>query len=177
MNHQPFRDWLLSEEKLSAEQIREMEEHLQSCESCSQTKAAWRQVASAFSAVPQVQPEPGFTLRWQAHLAEYLAQKQKRRNWMVIGLNLVVILSLLGLVSTQIWALIEAPGPYLVEWFSRVFSLVTIYYTLQDFFESLSVNISLLPLIGMFFLVGIISFMSVLWLATYRKLSYVRRII
>ena len=177
MNHQPFRDWLLSEEKLSADQIREMQEHVRSCESCRQIEGAWNQVESAFRAIPQAQPAPGFTNRWQANLAEYLAHKQKRRGWMMIGLNVVIILSLLVLVVSQLWALIQAPEPYLVAWFTRFFSLVTIYFTLQDLYRSFSESIPLLSFVGMFFLVGIISFMSVLWLTAYRKLSFARRII
>jgi hypothetical protein len=177
MNHQPFRDWLLSEEKLSAEQIREMQEHVRSCESCRQTEDAWTQVESAFRAIPQAQPAPGFTSRWQANLAEYLAHKQKRRGWMMIGLNVVITISLIVLIVTQLWSLVQAPGPYLVAWFTRLFSLVTIYLTLQDMFRSLPGSIPLLSFLGLFLLVGIISFMSVLWLATYRKLSFARRII
>ena len=177
MNHQPFRDWILSDEKLSAEQIIEMQEHLQSCESCRQTEVAWLEVESAFHKVPQVQPAPGFTNRWHTHVAEYLEHEQKRRGWMMIGLIVIIIISMLGLLLTQLWSLIQAPGPYLVMWFTRLFGMVSILYTFQDIFSSFSGNIPLYTVVGMFFLVGIISFMSVLWLATYRKLSVARRII
>jgi len=176
MNHQPFRDWLLSEEKLSASQILQMQEHLQSCESCRQTEEAWLEVESAFQKIPQVLPVPGFTDRWQTHLTEYKKHKQKRAGWITIGFTVVIIISLLGLLITQLWSLIQAPGPYLVEWFTRIFSLVTIYLTLQDMFRSISGTIPLY-IGGIFFLLGIVSFMSVLWLATYRKLSLARRIV
>jgi hypothetical protein len=177
MNHQPFRDWLLSEEKLSSDQIHEVQEHLQSCESCKQTQIAWQDVESAFHNVPDVKPAPGFTARWQTHLAEYLDRKQKRRGWVMIGFTSLIIITLLGLLVTQVWSLIQAPGPYLVAWFDRLFGLVTIYFTLQDIFSSITGIIPLFAFVGMFFLVGIISFMSVLWLATYRKLSMARRLI
>ena len=177
MNHQPFRDWLLSEEKLSTEQIAEMKTHLQSCESCRQTEVAWSEVEAAFHKVPQFQPAPGFTDRWQTHLAEYLEHKKMRRSWIMIGINTVIIISLLGFLVTQLWSLIQAPGPYLVVWFTRLFSLVSIYYTFQDIFSSFSRSIPLYMFVGMFFLVGIVSFMSVLWLATFRKLSVLKRII
>ena len=36
MNHQPFRDWLLSDEQLSTEQTQALQDHLSSCETCSQ---------------------------------------------------------------------------------------------------------------------------------------------
>jgi len=176
MNHQPFRDWLLSEEKLSADQILQMQEHLQSCESCRQTEVAWLDVESAFQKIPQVLPAPGFTDRWQTRLAEYKEHKQKRAGWMTIGFTVVIIISLLGLLITQLWSLIQAPGPYLAELFTRIFSLVAVYLTLQDIFRSFSGSVPLY-IVGVFFLLGIVSFMSVLWLATYRKLSLARRIV
>jgi hypothetical protein len=176
MNHQPFRDWLLSEEKLSADQIQQMQEHLQSCESCRQTEVAWLEVESAFHKIPQAQPAPGFTNRWQTHLAEYKERKQKRTGWITIGFTIVIIISLLSILTTQLWSLIQTPGPYLAEWFTRIFSLVAIYLTVQDMFRSFSGSIPIY-FTGMIFLVGIVSFISVLWLATYRKLSLARRIV
>lgn len=177
MNHQPFRDWLLSGEKLSTDEIQELQEHMQSCESCRQTDAAWREVESVLRGIPQVEPAPGFTNRWQAHLTAYLEQKQKRRGWIMIGLDVVMIVVLFALIANQVWSLIQMPGPFLVAWFTRLFSLVTLYYTFQDMFSSFSGSIPFISIVGMFFLVGIVSFMSVLWLATYRKLIFVRRII
>ena len=126
---------------------------------------------------PQVQPASGFTIRWQAHLAEYLERKQKRRGWMMIGLTTIIIFALLGMVTSQLWLLLQTPGPFLVVWFTRILNLVTIYYTLQDLLSSFTGSIPLMTLMSVFFLVGFTSFMSVLWLATYRKLSYARRII
>jgi hypothetical protein len=177
MNHQPFRDWLLSEEKLSIDQIQNLQEHLKSCESCRQTEVAWLEVESAFYKVPQVMPAPGFTTRWQTHLAEYHERKQKHRGWMMIGFTALIIISLLSISVTQLWSLIQAPGPYLVTWFTRLFGLVSIFFSIQNIFGSFSGNIPIYTFMGMFFLVGIISFMSVLWLATYRKLSIARRLI
>jgi hypothetical protein len=176
MSHQPFRDWLLSEEKLSADQIQQLQEHIQSCESCKQTEIAWLEVESAFQKIPQVQPAPGFTNRWQTHLAEYKEKKQERTGWITIGFTVVIIISLLGSLITQLWSLIHAPGPYLAEWFTRAFSLVAIYLTVQDMMRSFSGTLPFF-ILGIFFLVGIVSFMSVLWLATYRKLSLARRIV
>ncbi len=95
----------------------------------------------------------------------------------MIGLTSIIIIALLGIVSNQLWSLLQTPGPFLVVWFTRILSLVTIYYTLQDLLSSFTGSISLITLTAVFFLVGFASFMSVLWLATYRKLSYARRIL
>jgi hypothetical protein len=177
MNHQPFRDWLLSEEKLSADQTLALQEHLKSCEFCRQTEISWLEVESTFQKKPQAQPAPGFTNRWQAHLSEYLERKRKRRSWIIIGLNAVIVIVLLGLLTSQIWSLIQAPGPFIVSWFTRLFTMFTIYYTLEDLLLPFSWSVPFLAYVGLFFLVGIISFISVLWLATYRKLSFARRIL
>ncbi|OGO10829.1 MAG: hypothetical protein A2Y53_00460 [Chloroflexi bacterium RBG_16_47_49] len=177
MNHQPFRDWLLSEEKLSADQIEVLQEHLQSCESCKQIEGAWSEVEAAFHEVPQKNPAPGFIIRWKANLADYQAREQKRRGWMTIGFTVLIVTVLFGLLTTQLWSLLQAPGSYLVAWFNRLLSLVSIFYTLQDLFRPLTGNAPVYTFLGMFFLVGMISFMSVLWVATYRKLSMERRFV
>ena len=177
MNHQPFRDWLLSEEKLSAQQSHGLQEHLQSCDSCKQIEAAWMEVESTFHKIPQVSPEPGFTTRWQAHLADYQLRKQQRGGWVTIGFAFLIVSSLVGLLITQLWSLIQAPGPYLVVWFNRLLSFVSIFFTFQNFIRSFSGNVPIYTFLGLFFLVGMVSFMSVLWLATYRRLSMERRYI
>jgi hypothetical protein len=175
MNHQPFREWLLSEEKLSSNQTQELQDHLHSCESCSQIVTAWSEVESEFQKSALVIPKPGFTSRWQAHLIDYQQVRQKRRVWMIISFTALSIIALLGALVTQLWSLLQAPGPFLVTLLNRLLGLVSIYFTFQDIFRSFRGEISIYTFVGMFFLVGIISFMSVLWLTAYQKLSMVRR--
>jgi len=175
MNHQPFREWLLSKEKLSADQTQSLQDHLHSCDSCTQIKASWLEVESVFHKTPQVIPESGFTARWQAHLLKYQQNIEKRKAWMTIGITALIVTILVGILVTQVWLLIQSPGPYLITWFNRLLGLVPIYYAFQDLFRSLLGGISINSFVGMFFLVGIISFMSVLWLSAYRKFSMARR--
>lgn len=176
MNHQPYRDWLLSEEQISDEQSQALHDHLQTCESCSQIDSAWVELEAAIKkSVTQVEPASGFTERWQAHLAEYQSRQQKRKGWLIISLTTLIVTALLVLLITQLWSLIQAPGPYLAEWLNRVVGVVSIYYTIQNLVSPYSWQVPVFTFIAMFFLVGIISFMSVLWLATYRKFSMVRR--
>ena len=176
MNHQPFRDWLLSEENLTAEQNQQMHEHLLSCESCRQTNAAWLEVETAFRKSPQVIPAPGFTNRWQENLFKYKETKQKRIGWITIGFVGIITIIILGLLISQGLTLIQTPGPYLAEWLTRIFNLIAVFLTLQGMFHSFSGTIPLF-IVWLFFLVGFVSFISVLWLATYRKFSLARRIV
>jgi hypothetical protein len=177
MNHQPFRDWLLSEEELSIDQARILQDHLHSCESCQEIETAWLEVESTFHKAPQVIPAPGFATRWQEHLAEYQNRKQKLNGWITIGFTVLIITALLGLLITQLWSLIHTPGPYLAAWFSRLVNLLSIYYSIQNMVNPFSWDIPIYTFVGLFFMVGVISFMSVLWMAAYRRLSMARRII
>jgi hypothetical protein len=177
MNHQPFREWLLSEEHLSVEQTQALQDHLASCESCSQIESDWNELEVVIQKSPQIEPAPGFTRRWQVNLVEYQSVQQKRRGWLTIGVTSLIVTSLLVLLITQLWSLLQAPGPYLAVWLNRIVGVVSIYYTIRNISSSFSWNIPVYTFIGLFFLVGMISFMSVLWLATYRKFSMARRAI
>ena len=177
MNHQPFRDWLLSEEKLSTDQTQALQDHLLSCDSCCQIKASWLKVESAFDKSPEYSPAPGFTSRWKAHLSEYQCAKQKRRVWIMIGFTALIVTSLLSLLVTLMWSLLQAPGPFMAALFNPFLTLVPFYLTIQDIFSSFTGSTPIYTFIGMFFLVGMVSFFSVLWLSTYRKISMARRFI
>lgn len=177
MNHQPFRDWLLSEEDLSAEQTQSLREHLDTCEDCALIKSSGKEVAVLFQSISEIGPTPGFTQRWQLHLAEYQSTQQRRRGWFSIGATAFMAALLLVLLANQLWSLIRNPGPYIAAWLNQVVGLISDYYILQTFFKT---NVWLNPiniLVGSFLLVGMISFMSVLWITVYQKFSLSRRIV
>jgi hypothetical protein len=177
MNHQPFREWLLSDEQLTTEQTQALQAHLSSCESCSQMESTWKEVELAIRKNPQVEPASGFTLRWQEYLVEYQSHQQSRKGWLTIGATAIIATCLLALLITQLWSLSQAPGPYMVVWLNRLVSVISVYYLLQNVVGSNSWSIPIYTFIGLFFLVGIISFMSVLWLSAYRKFSLARRVV
>jgi hypothetical protein len=177
MNHQPFRSWLLSEEDLSAEQILSLKEHLAECESCAQIKSAGKEVDILFQNLPDVGPAPGFTQRWQSRLVEYQFSQQRRRGWFTIGATALIILVLLAVLVTQAWELIQSPAPYMLVWLDRVISVLSIYFLIQGAIGSISWSTTLITFIALFFLVGTVSFMSVLWLTAYKKFSLARRVI
>jgi hypothetical protein len=177
MNHQPFRDWLFIEEDLSAEQSRSLQEHLSACDSCSQIKSSWKELDVLFQKATQVSPAQGFTQRWQTHLVEYRSAQQRRRGWFTIGATALTTIVLLIILATQVWQLIQAPGPYMLIWVDRLISVIAVYFVIQDVISSISWSTPLITFVGMFFVVGMVSFMSVLWLLAYKKFSLARRII
>jgi anti-sigma factor RsiW len=177
MNHQPFRDWLLSDEQLSERETVALQDHLRKCESCSQISSAWKEIELELKRAPQVAPAAGFTQRFQAHLNEHQARRQARGGWFTIAVTSSVVTTLFIILAMQIWSLIQAPDAFLAMWLNRLVSLVSLYYMVENFTGLNSRYIPLYTIFGTVFLVGIISFMSVLWLATYRKFSLARRML
>ena len=177
MNHQPFRNWLLSEEALSPEQTQSLNEHLASCDTCRQIESSWKEVEVAFKKSPQLMPRPGFTQRWQARFTEQEAHWQSRSGWLSIAATALVAVSICGYIATQVWAIIRAPGPYIAAWLDRLTAVFIDYFILQNLFRT---NISINPtyvVIGSFFLFGMICFLSVFWLTLYQKFNLARRIV
>ena len=177
MNHQPFRGWLLSEQELTIEQAKALKEHLSACDACCQIETSWKELELAIKRSPELEPAPGFVDRWQAHLVNHQMVQQKRKGWYTIGATSLITTSLLTLVVIQVWSLIQSPSAHLAAWFDRLVGLVAIFFTIQNIVSAYSLPSPVYTLVGGVFLLGMISFMSVLWLATYRRISMVRRVI
>jgi hypothetical protein len=176
MNHQPFRDWLLSDEQLSSSEKQALQDHLGSCESCSQILSAWKEVEMEIKRVAPVAPVAGFTERWQANLETYQARRQLLGGWFTITAISVIVTALFGIMAWQVWSMLQSPDAFLVVWLNRLVSVLSLYYVAENFFGSSMRYLPLYTILGMVLLVGTISFMSVLWLAAYRKLSLARRV-
>ena len=140
------------------------------------SETALKEVEFAMRKVSQVEPTAGFTVRWQEHLVEYQSHRQSRWGWVSIAAATLIAAGLLVVLITQLWSLIEAPGPYLAVWLNRLVGIASMYYVLRNAASSYSWSVPIYTFIGMFFLTGIISFMSVLWLTAYRKFSLARRV-
>ena len=177
MDHQPFRNWLLTDEHLSSEQIQSLQQHLASCESCRKIETSWKEVDLYLQNSPEVGPATGFTSRVMSHLVEHQSSQQLRRGWLTIGATAFIVVILLAFLLTQAWELILAPGPVMMVWLDRLVSVISVYLILQNVIGSISWSTPFYTFIVMFFLVGIVSFMSVLWLLMYKKLSLSRRVV
>jgi hypothetical protein len=119
MNHRPFEDWLLNQDPLTPAQKCELQEHLQTCSSCS----ALVEVDVALKSVRQAAPAAGFADRFQVRLA---AQRKmlKRRN--VLGF-FILTLCVVGILTWLAWPVLrevfESPVAFLASWLSYFVSL------------------------------------------------------
>jgi hypothetical protein len=175
MNHQPFREWLLSEQELSPQQAQQLENHLSLCQDCNLIRTSWKEIEDAFDKLPDAEPKPGFTSRWQSQLEGYRLVQQKRRGWFIISGIAVVVISLLATLIYQSWSLFLAPDSFLAIVFERLMGLLSIYFSFRNIISTYTWPTPMIMFIGMIFFVGVLSFLCVAWLATYRKISLARR--
>jgi hypothetical protein len=171
MNHQPYREWLVSEETLSAEQDKSLQVHLASCSECSQLQASWKDLEIILKDAPQVGPASGFTLRWRARLDHHQSRRQAQWSWVSIGMTGLLVAVLTVLLVYEVWTLIQDPQPFIMLWLDRAVAILANYYILQNIFKSTAWLNPITIFMGTSLLVGMVSFMSVLWLSAYRKLS------
>lgn len=84
MNHQPFEDWLLNDEHLTAGEEWELKLHLSSCAHCAKLAHANRILRAA----PMSTPPNGFMLHFQQKLA---AERRAKLIRNIIGLTLILV--------------------------------------------------------------------------------------
>lgn len=90
MDHRPYEDWLLNDERLTPEQDRDLRIHLRNCPEC----AGLARANLALRSAPVTAPAEGFALRFQVRLA---AERQVQRRRSLIGLFLMVVVGVGGL--------------------------------------------------------------------------------
>lgn len=125
MSHQPFEAWLLSEEPLTPEQARSLEDHLRGCRQCTRLAGALQEVAALFRRAQPVSPSPGFVSRW--HGAQSARRQQDFRRQALGGLLALglasIVMALLGsaqwLITTQApLQILTVPVYQVLAWFS-----------------------------------------------------------
>jgi hypothetical protein len=177
MNHQPFENWLLSEETLPPEQASALQEHLRTCDSCRKLQGSWNGVAQMFCETPQVGPAAGFANRWQARLAEQRRITQRRQVLAVLAIFGTGAFVLFALLSMHALEILRSPGQLLMIWIYRLLLYVAYADAIRDFFTSFgSVFFGFLPAHAWLFVLGAISMAAVLWVVLYQHLTSPRRI-
>jgi len=128
MNHRPFEDWLLADERLSPEHRRGLQAHLCMCTPC----AALAEVNLALRSAKTATPTPGFTRRFQARLAERRVTQRKRA---ILG-ALVLALGGLGLLAWYtgpfLLAALHSPAELLATWVTYLTSLWISVQTISE---------------------------------------------
>lgn len=93
MDHQPFETWILDAHSQPEQQAQALRQHLDACPRCRALQDSWQAAEAALEGAALLSPRPGFSLRWQAALAQRRAQQQARQvRLLLIGLGAGVVL-------------------------------------------------------------------------------------
>ena len=176
-NHLLIEEWLLSAANLTPQEHTQLQEHLNSCESCRQLSAAWQEVEVQLKAAPLRSPEPGFALRWQSRLAQEQQRRQRLQTATVLALGVGAALSLVLLLGVLALPVIRNPLPYLMVW---SYQLTTSFYFLSGVGRALgTVARTLFGLVpGSMWTAMLVALGSlmVIWIVAFRKLTSPRRV-
>lgn len=166
MDHRPYEDWLLNDERLAPDQDRDLRIHLRNCPEC----AALAKANMALRSAPVTAPAAGFTLRFQARL---VAQRKVQFRRSLIGLSLLGIVGLGGLV----WLFLPylpylrlTPGQLAGLWISNLVYLALTVRALAALGNTLlNVLVTLVPPFAWAFSLLMLGGLGFLWTISFRR--------
>lgn len=182
MNHQQYEDWLFAyydpiEETLTPQQVAELRTHLQTCPHCQNLADAWREMDAQLRRSPEVEPQPGFSSRWQSRLEAQSQRLHRRQSLATLGFALGGAALVLGSLVVMAWPWLSKPS--LLVWGSLYQLVMLLNYAdgiRQPMAAFLRSTGGLVPLVGWVFFVGVITELAVLWVVSLRLLTNPRRI-
>jgi hypothetical protein len=177
-NHQPFEDWLLSEQALAAEQDVALKVHLETCEQCSQLSTAWREVRHEISSASTVSPLPGFTARFRANLEAQRARREYAQTLLFLSVCMLGAALLLIALGILAWPVVRSPYPLLLAIGYEVASVFTMTSTALSLGGTLFRTIGgIVPPILWVLLVVIAGSMLAVWIFVFRRFAFARRFV
>ena len=160
MNHLPFEEWLLNNSPITPEQQRDLDLHLRTCAYCS----ALTETGRALSSVKMAAPAPGFTIRFQARLAERKLADRRRKLWGAALFTLGGLGLLMWTVGPYLASFITAPATWIsviVSWL--VFIGTTLFALVDAGLVILSIVPKFLPPFVWLVLLSTVAGVSLLW--------------
>lgn len=176
-NHLPFEDWLFSDEPLNPRETLSLQEHLEDCPACSELSLAWHEVETRLKSAPVVGPAAGFTARWQTRLAAERLKKERRQTLSILLFSIGGALLLLLFLAWLSLPALRSPEPFFWASVYRIFSLVSLAGSAQEFLSSVFQSVSgLIPITWVVLITGLLCELGVLWVVTLRLLTRPRRV-
>jgi len=177
MDHKPYEAWLVADEPLLPDQENSLQEHLKTCEACRQLQASWREVEDLFGDRNILQPQPGFTDRWQLRLAEELNlerdKQQLRSTWMFLGSTTGAAFLVLVIMSIRFFSTLQYPTEAFISGMTLVAGGLNLTATIQKaLLPLLEVLILSVPTLWWLFLV--LSAILLIMVLTFSILRIVR---
>jgi hypothetical protein len=172
MDHRPYENWLLNDERLTAEQERDLRTHLRNCPEC----AALDRSNMVLRAAPMSVPAPDFSARFHVRLA---AERRIQRINGILSLALILVVGisvLLLLVPPYLAYLSLSPTQLAVTLVSPLINVVvTLSATSLNGSPLMDVVISFVPPY-MWVLSFVLFGMTCLWAFSLRKFARLPRV-
>jgi hypothetical protein len=128
MNHRPFEDWLLEDQRLTSDEERELQVHLRVCTSC----AAIAESNLALHSTRMVSPAEGFVSRFEMRLVE---NRKAMRIRQIIGTTIFVLAGLAflyWLASPFIQEVMRSPADWITTVVGDFLFMVTSMQALSE---------------------------------------------
>jgi hypothetical protein len=180
MNHQPFENWLLSDEPLSSDDTQALQEHMEACEDCRELQDSWQGVMSLIETTAPMEPAAGFVTRWQEHLEAdrqlALLSRQRWQSWIMLILVTNVASLLLFILGAGVFSIVESPVEIILAGVYRLTSAVMLFNTAQNILGTLMRTlISIVPIGVWAALAAGLGASCVVWVVSMTSLSKLTR--
>jgi predicted anti-sigma-YlaC factor YlaD len=166
MSHEPYRTWILDDEKLTLEREQAMEAHMKECTECQQIHQAWWDLRRQMRSLPVAAPQPGFSQRWRASLAERRLQEQylqaRKLLYSLLGITILIFFILLGLVAAT-----TSPVDLFVSGVRSITNLVVETGRISQVFISWANFLpASIPIAAWIFLTSVMSILTLVWIVS-----------
>jgi hypothetical protein len=179
MSHYDYEAMIFAEEPLLPAASAELKEHLQGCEECRSLVTAWQGVQSDMGTAGWIEPEAGFTGRWQERLIVDRQRVHRKQIASIFAISLAGAL-VLSLALAVFWLpVLDTPKVYLYAFLYQVLNVVVAADVMQGlvvgFLRSFTSSVSLLVGVGVV-LFGVACQLGVLWLVSLRLATKTRSV-
>ena len=171
MNHQPFENWILDENRLSETQKHDFLEHLEKCPRCARLDKSWKAARREVKTMPVVAAPVDFSKRFSANLVERRKAHERHQarvllislvsSGMAILITLGVFLlpqtSMLSMMITMLTGVLQAMNLISQLW---IFLTSLLKAAPTSFLISVGVLVSLL-----------VSMLSVIWAFSFYRIT------
>ncbi len=177
MNHYDYEAMIFTEEPLQMEAQADLLAHLENCGECRSLATAWFGVQRDLIAAPVQAPAAGFSGRWEQRLDRDRQELHHRQVLGTLGLSLAGALLLILALVFFLTPFFETPKVYLYAFLYQALNMVVAADMMQNLLVGLvrSVASPVTAVMGLI-LVGIVSQLGVLWLASIRLATKTRRV-
>jgi predicted anti-sigma-YlaC factor YlaD len=173
MKHQPFESWLYERETLSRDQARDLENHLENCDSCRTLATAWMDIEGQLLSTSLVAPVPGFTQRWRARLADRRQQVNQRQVGAMLLTTATGLAVLSVLFGAELVSLVQPAIPTIVAWGSKAANFVANLNIFRLIMGILvETTLESIPLVYRVVLPFSLAGLAAFWVVSIHRLSY-----